>query len=48
MVLAVYHSSTANFLLGDGSVRRISHSIDMNVFQAAATRGGDEAVSLEP
>jgi hypothetical protein len=33
-----YHTGGANFVIGDGSVRFISQSIDRNVFQAFANR----------
>lgn len=36
------HPQGANFLLGDGSVRMISQTIDLNVFKALATRSGGE------
>jgi len=36
------HPQGANFLLGDGSVRMISQTIDLNVFHALATRAGGE------
>ncbi|WP_347246057.1 DUF1559 domain-containing protein [Thermogutta sp.] len=36
------HPQGANFLLGDGSVRMISQTIDLNVFHALATRNGGE------
>lgn len=36
------HPQGANFLFGDGSVRMISQTIDLNVFKALATRSGGE------
>ena len=36
------HPQGANFLLGDGSVRMISQTIDLSVFHALATRSGGE------
>ena len=38
------HSGIINFVFCDGSVRGVSRSIDMTVFQAMATIGGGEAV----
>ena len=37
------HPSGANFLLGDGSVRLISETIDMAVYRALVTRNGHES-----
>jgi prepilin-type N-terminal cleavage/methylation domain-containing protein len=42
-----YHATTVNFLLGDASVRRIPNSIDLNAYRAAATRSGNEGLSLD-
>jgi prepilin-type N-terminal cleavage/methylation domain-containing protein/prepilin-type processing-associated H-X9-DG protein len=38
------HPSGANFLLGDGSVRLISETIDMPVYRGLITRSGGESV----
>ena len=38
------HSNTSNFALGDGSVRTLSHNIDLFVAGDLATRGGGEVV----
>ena len=38
------HAGGAHFLLGDGSVRFISDSVDLNLFQALSTRQGGESV----
>jgi prepilin-type N-terminal cleavage/methylation domain-containing protein/prepilin-type processing-associated H-X9-DG protein len=38
------HSGGANFLLGDGSVRFLSYSLDDTTFQALCTRNGSEVV----
>jgi prepilin-type processing-associated H-X9-DG protein len=39
------HSGGANFALGDGSVRFIRESIDLNTYRALASRDGREVVS---
>ena len=41
-----YHPAGANFMLGDGSVRLISESIDLDIYQAACTRNGSEVGGL--
>lgn len=40
-----YHPTGANFLMGDGSVRFVSETIDEDVYKAFATRAGGEVVS---
>jgi prepilin-type N-terminal cleavage/methylation domain-containing protein len=40
-----YHPNGAMYLLGDGAVRFLSTAIDVNLFAALATIGGDEASS---
>lgn len=40
------HATGANFLLGDGSVRLLTDSIDFNPYRAAATIHGHEAQGL--
>ncbi len=42
-----YHPGGVNFAFGDGSVRFIKNSIAPQVFQALATRGGNEIVSSD-
>ncbi len=39
------HPGIAQFALADGSVRNISQTIDINLYQALATKAGAEAVS---
>src|SRR5205823_10217538 len=39
------HAGGVNVLLGDGSVRFVTNSIEPNTWQALATRAGNEAVS---
>jgi prepilin-type N-terminal cleavage/methylation domain-containing protein len=41
------HPQGAHFLLGDGSVRILSDSVDEEVYHALSTRAGAEAVSME-
>jgi prepilin-type N-terminal cleavage/methylation domain-containing protein len=41
------HTSGANFLLSDGSVRFISNNVDFTMYQRAASRNGGEVVTLE-
>jgi prepilin-type processing-associated H-X9-DG protein len=40
------HPGGAQFVLADGSTRYISEGIDGATYRAAATRAGDEALSL--
>ncbi len=42
-----YHTGGVNFMRADVSVSYISDNIDLNVYQAMATRAGGEAVSQE-
>jgi prepilin-type N-terminal cleavage/methylation domain-containing protein/prepilin-type processing-associated H-X9-DG protein len=42
-----WHSGGVQALMGDGSVRFISDTVDLLTWQAAATRAGGESVSLE-
>ncbi len=39
-----FHPAGTNFLLGDGSVRLISETIDLGTYQALSTRAGGEVV----
>ena len=39
------HTGSANFLMGDGSVRAISDNVDFVVYQATSTIAGGEPVS---
>ena len=41
------HSQGANFALGDGSVRFVRQSVDINTYRAMATVAGGETVSLD-
>jgi prepilin-type processing-associated H-X9-DG protein len=41
-----FHPGGANFLLGDGSVRFISETIDGVTYRAMASREGGEAVTV--
>jgi prepilin-type N-terminal cleavage/methylation domain-containing protein/prepilin-type processing-associated H-X9-DG protein len=41
------HPGGANFLMGDGSVKFIKESIDMNVYRSLSTYQGNEAVSAD-
>jgi prepilin-type processing-associated H-X9-DG protein len=40
------HPAGTNFLMGDGSVRLISETIDLELYRALATRDGGETISL--
>lgn len=42
--LSAPHAGICQFAMGDGSVRAISETIDANVYNALATRAGDEVV----
>jgi prepilin-type processing-associated H-X9-DG protein len=42
------HPGGANFAAADGSVRFIADTIETPVFQAVATRAGNEVVSVQP
>jgi prepilin-type N-terminal cleavage/methylation domain-containing protein len=42
-----FHPNGVHFLVGDGSVQRINDQINVNVYQAMATRSGGEIVSVE-
>jgi prepilin-type N-terminal cleavage/methylation domain-containing protein len=42
-----FHPAGTNFVLGDGSVRLIKETIDIEVYQALATRSGNESISAE-
>ncbi|MGL4465602.1 MAG: H-X9-DG-CTERM domain-containing protein, partial [Planctomycetia bacterium] len=41
------HGGTVQFVMGDGSVRGISQSVDGRVMRALATRAGRETISNE-
>ncbi len=41
-----YHPGVVNAVLMDGSVRSFSDSIELNIWQALATRDGGEVVSM--
>ena len=40
------HSVGVHFLLGDGSVKRLSDNIHINVYKALITRSGNEAMQV--
>ena len=44
--LASNHTQGANVLLGDGSVRFLTQSTDLNILLAASTINGKEVVTL--
>jgi prepilin-type processing-associated H-X9-DG protein len=41
------HPGGANFVMGDGSVRFLKQTINMNVYQALSTRGLGEVISAD-
>ena len=41
------HPQGAHFLMGDGSVRIITDSIEEDIYQAMSTRAGGEIISAE-
>ena len=41
------HTQGVNFLFGDGSVHQINNSISQTVYDALATRAGNEVVNLD-
>ncbi len=41
------HDGGTNFLLGDGSVRLLKNSINLNVYQALSTRAGGEVIGAD-
>ena len=47
MSFASEHSGGAQFLMGDGSVKFVSESVDMNVYKAAASINGGESAQLD-
>ena len=42
-----FHVGGVHVMMGDGSVRFVSDSIDLNLWRAVGTRGSGEAISLE-
>lgn len=42
-----WHTSVANFTMGDGSAKSINKNIDVNVFNALGTRNGHESVGSD-
>jgi prepilin-type N-terminal cleavage/methylation domain-containing protein/prepilin-type processing-associated H-X9-DG protein len=46
MAASSYHSGGVNVCLGDGSVRFVSDTVDFNVWRAAGTKTGGEALQL--
>ncbi|MEZ6140305.1 MAG: DUF1559 domain-containing protein [Zavarzinella sp.] len=42
-----YHTGGANFCMGDGSVRFVRDSVDINAYRAAATIAGGETLTLD-
>lgn len=45
MSFGSYHTSGAMFSVADGSVRFLAETIDLNIYQALATRAGGEVIS---
>jgi prepilin-type N-terminal cleavage/methylation domain-containing protein/prepilin-type processing-associated H-X9-DG protein len=45
MAMGSQHPNGANFLMGDGSVRFIRQSINLNTYRALASRNGDEVAN---
>jgi prepilin-type processing-associated H-X9-DG protein len=41
------HSTGANFLLGDGSVRFVRETVDLTAYRAMATREGGETLTID-
>lgn len=47
MLFGSEHSSTVHFLMGDGSVRGLTKSINLTTLDALATRNSGEVISLD-
>ena len=41
------HDGGTNFLFGDGSVRFLKNSINLNIYQALGSRAGGEVISSD-